>query len=334
MKKSFVIVLCAIALVSSLFAQGSKEGSPFSESPLFKEVKSMEVAALKGPTAMGMVELMDRAENGPVNGIEYSFRLEGAPDAIVPLLAKGDVDIACIPANLAAVVYNNTDKIQVVGINTLGVLYICQNGGDALSSAEDLRGKTIYSAGKGSTPQYALETVLAGYGLEIGKDVFIEWKSEHAECVAALIQNGDDGNCVAMLPQPFATTAMLQNSGISIALDLNDLWQGLSGTPLVTGVTVVTKAFAEENPESVEQFLLDYAKSVEFVNSDLDAASLLIEKFGIIKAQVAKKALPYCQIVLITGDELRESLDVYLEALYSQNPKSVGGEVPGDAFYF
>ena len=127
---------------------------------------------------------------------------------------------------------------------------------------------------------------------------------------------------------------MLQNSGISIALDLNDLWQGLSGTPLVTGVTVVTKAFAEENPESVEQFLLDYARSVEFVNSDLDAASLLIEKFGIIKAQVAKKALPYCQIVLITGDELRESLDVYLEALYSQNPKSVGGEVPGDAFYF
>lgn len=333
MKKLLAILVCALALVP-LFSQGSKEGSGFTESPFFKEGAEVNVAALKGPTAMGMVALMNDAENGPVNGNLYTFKLEGAPDAIVPLLAKGDVDIACIPANLAAVVYNNTDKIQVLGINTLGVLYICQNGGREVSSAEDLRGKTIYSAGKGSTPQYALETVLAGYGLEVGKDVFIEWKSEHAECVAALIQNGKDGNAVAMLPQPFATTAMIQNGDIKIALDLNDLWEELSGTALVTGVTVATKGFIESNPKSVDQFLADYAKSVEFVNSDIDAAAALIEKFGIIKAAVAKKALPYCQIVLITGDELKDSLNVYMEALYNQNPKSVGGKVPGDAFYY
>lgn len=333
MKKILAILVCVLTLIP-VFAQGSKEGSGFTESPLFNEPVAVNVAALKGPTAMGMVGLMEEAENGPINGNQYSFQLEAAPDAIVPLLAKGTVDIACIPANLAAVVYNNTDKIQVVGINTLGVLYICQNGGELVDSAEDLRGKTIYSAGKGSTPQYALETVLAGYGLEVGKDVFIEWKSEHAECVAALIQSGKDGSAVAMLPQPFATTAMIQNSDIKIALDLNDLWADLSGTDLVTGVTVVTKAFAEENEEAIEQFLIDYGKSVELVNSDLDKASQLIEKFGIINAAVAKKALPYCQIVLVTGEELRESLGVYLDALYAQNPKSVGGKVPGDAFYF
>ena len=333
MKKLLVIFVCALTLFP-LFAQGSKEGSGFSESPFFNEPVSVNVAALKGPTAMGMVALMNDAENGPVNGNSYTFQLESAPDAIVPLLVKGEMDIACIPANLAAVVYNNTDKIQVLGINTLGVLYICQNGGSDVTSAEDLRGKTIYSAGKGSTPQYALETVLAGYGLEIGKDVSIEWKSEHAECVAALIQNGKDGNAVAMLPQPFATTAMIQNGEIRISLDLNDLWEDLSGTALVTGVTVATKNFIEKNPESVDQFLADYAKSVEFVNSDIDSAAALIEKFGIIKAAVAKKALPYCQIVLITGDELKESLDVYMEALYNQNPASVGNKVPGDAFYY
>lgn len=332
MKRLLAILVCALALVP-VFAQGSKEGSGFTESPLFKEPTSVNVAALKGPTAMGMVGLMEEAEKGPVNRNQYAFRLEAAPDAIVPLLAKGEVDIACIPANLAAVVYNNTDKIQVLGINTLGVLYICQNGGEDIESAEDLRGKTIYSAGKGSTPQYALETVLAGYNLEVGKDVFIEWKSEHAECVAALAQNGKDGKAVAMLPQPFATTAMIQNGDIKIALDLNDLWSDLSGTALVTGVTVATKSFIAENRAAVDQFLKDYNRSVELVNSDIDQASSLIEKFGIIKAAVAKKALPYCQIVLITGDELKASLDVYLNALYAQNPKSVGGKVPGDAFY-
>lgn len=334
MKRITAVLVCALAL-ASLFAQGSKEGSGFTESPLFKnEVTSVTVAALKGPTAMGLVGLMEESENGAVDGNEYTFRLEGAPDAIVPLLAKGEVDIACIPANLASIVYNNTDKIQVLGINTLGVLYICQNGGEELSGAESLRGKTIYSAGKGSTPQYALETILSGYGLEVGKDVFIEWKSEHAECVAALIQNGKDGKAVAMLPQPFATTAMIQNSDIRIALDLNDLWEDLAATPLVTGVTVATKKFIRESPESVKAFLASYKESVDFVNSDIDAAASLIEKFGIIKAQVAKKALPYCQIVLITGEELKSALDVYLNALYSLNPQSVGGKVPGDAFYF
>ena len=327
-----ILSLFLVLVVSlSAFAQGAKEGSGFTESP-FKEPEEVRVVALKGPTAMGLVELMDKASDGPVGGNIYEFSLESAPDAVVPQIVKGSVDIAAIPANLASVVYNNTGRVRVLGINTLGVLYICGFGDSAITSVDDVRGKTIYASGKGSTPQYALETILSSLGLSDGRDVFIEWKSEHAECVAALIAS--EGKALAMLPQPFATTAMVQNKDIHILYDLNDAWESISGTPLVTGVVVTSESFAEEHSDAVDSFLKDYRESVDFVNSNISEAADLIEKYGIIKAAVAAKALPYCNITLITGDELKSTLSVYLEALYAQNPKSIGGNLPSDEFYY
>ena len=231
----------------------------------------VDVAALRGPTSMGLVKLMEESENGLTDN-SYSFTLEGAPDAIVPLLVKGDIDAAAIPGNLASVLYNNTKgQIEVIAINTLGVLYIVENG-DSIQSVDDLRGRTIYSAGKGSTPEYALQYILSSNGLEVGKDVFIEWKSEHAECVAAL--KADKNGC-AMLPQPFAATAMMQDGNIRIALDLNDLWEEQVGSVLITGVTVVRKDFASENPETLQAFMEDYASSVEYVQCDVPGARSL-----------------------------------------------------------
>lgn len=335
MKKIIVILMVLSCVLSLAFAQGSKDGSPITSSPFSSEMMDVRVVALKGPTAMGMVGLMDEAGNGPVDGYNYSFSLEAAPDAVVPQIVKGSVDIAAIPANLASIVFNNTGKIKIIGINTLGVLYICQNGGDAITSVEDLRGKTIFSAGKGSTPQYALESVLSLSGLEIGKDVFIEWKSEHAECVSALVAAGENSDKVAMIPQPFATTAVMSNPSIKISLDLNDAWKAVSGSPLVTGVTVVNKDFAEKHPDAVNAFLSSYQESVSLISSDLDKAAELVASYSILpKAAVAKKALPECNIVLVTGDEMRNALNEYFEVLYSLNPASVGGKVPGEEIYY
>ncbi len=291
----------------------------------------VSVAALRGPTAMGMVYLMNESENGEVNGNSYTFQLEGAADAVVPLVVKGDVDIAAIPANLASVLYGRTNgKIEVVGINTLGVLYIVENG-DTVHSVEDLRGRTIYSAGKGATPEYALQYVLASNGLKVGKDVYIEWKSEHAECVAALKA---DPEGVAMLPQPFATTAVLSNPDIRIALDLNDIWEEKVGSVLITGVTIARKDWIDDNPEALAAFLESYKESVDYANSDTAGAAALIGKYGIVPEKVAKIALPYCQVTLVTGEEMKTALSNYLSILYSQNPQSTGGQVPDDGFYY
>ena len=291
----------------------------------------VSVAALKGPTAMGMVKLMKDSENGSVDGNDYNFTIEGAIDAVTPALVRGATDIAAVPANVSSVIYNNTDGgVKVLAINTLGVLYIAEKG-DSVHSVEDLRGKTIYSSGNGATPEYALRFVLESAGLEIGKDVFIEWRSEHAECVAALEANE---GAVAMLPQPFLTSALLNDPGIRVALDLNDLWMDAMGTELITGVVVARSEFIEENEDAIRSFLSSYKDSVDFVNNNIDEGAALVGEYGIIAENVAKLAIPGCNITFISGEEMKDALSNYLSVLYSMNPKSVGGALPNEDYYF
>ena len=314
-------------------AAGSE--SEETESPAGEETP-VRVMALKGPTAMGMVQLMDSAESGAVNGNAYTFTIAASADEVTPKLVQGEADIAAVPANLASVLYNNTEgQVQVLAINTLGVLYIVENG-SSIQSVSDLAGKTIYASGKGSTPEYALNYILSANGIDPEADVTIEWKSEHSECVAALAAD-EDG--IAMLPQPFVTTAQAQNEALRIALDLTEEWDALqadaeSPSALLTGVAVVRTAFAEEHPEAVNAFLDSYQESVDYVNANLSDAAALIEKYDIVPAAVAEKALPYCNIAFIEGSEMQEKLSGYLNVLFEQNPVSVGGALPADDFYY
>ena len=294
------------------------------------EAAAVRVGALKGPTAMGMVEMMqDKAD-------AYDFTLAAAPDEIVPLLVKGDLDIAAVPANLGSVLYNNTKgAVRVLAINTLGVLYIVERG-ETIQSVEDLKGRTLVSAGKGSTPEYALNYILRGNGLDPESDLTIEYKSEHAECLAAMLQ---DESVVAMLPQPFATVAQTKAEDMRIALDLTQEWDALQAeaeapSAMITGVAVARADFIEQNPEAVEQFMTDYAESVAFVQENTADAAALIGQFDIFEAGPAQKALPYCNIVFIAGEEMKDKLAGYLGELFNQDPASVGGAVPGEDFYY
>ena len=294
------------------------------------EDAAVRVGALKGPTAMGMVQMMqDRAD-------AYEFTLAAAPDEVVPLLVKGDLDIAAVPANLGAVLYNNTDgAVRVLAVNTLGVLYIVERG-DTIHSVEDLRGRTLVSAGKGSTPEYALNYILKGNGLDPEQDLTIEYKSEHAECLAAMLQ---DDSVVAMLPQPFATVAQAKAGDMRVALDLNAEWDALQAdaenpSGLITGVAVARADFIDKNPEAVERFMADYAESVAFTQENVADAAALIGQFDIFDAAVAEKALPLCNIVFIAGDEMKAKLGGYLAELFAQDAAAVGGALPGEDFYY
>ena len=288
--------------------------------------EGMNIAALKGPTAMGMVKMMEDANQG------RSFEICASADEITPRLIRGEIDIAALPANLAAILCQRTGgEIQVLGINTLGVMYIAERGTD-IHSVADLKGKTIYSAGKGSTPEYALNYILKMNGLEPGVDVSIEWRSEHAECLSALMS---DDSAAAMLPQPFMTTAMTKAQDMRMALDLTEEWDRLgTGSGMITGVVVGRKAFIEENPDAVKAFLEDYRASVDYVNANPADAGVLVEKYGIVAAAVAEKAIPHCNICLITGSEMQQKLGGYLEVLFEQEPQSVGGKLPEDDFYY
>lgn len=292
--------------------------------------EAVRVGALKGPTAMGMVEMMkDKAD-------DYEFTLCGAPDEIVPKLVKGELDIAAVPANLGAVLYNNTEgKVRALAINTLGVLYIMERG-EAINSVADLKGRTLVASGKGATPEYALNYILRGNGIDPEKDLTIEYKSEHTECLAALLQ---DDSLVAMLPQPFATVAMTKAEDLRPALDLTEAWDEIQAdeenpSTLITGIAVARADFIEQNPDAVAKFMDDYRDSVIFVQQNEHDAAQLIGEFDIFEAGPAEKALPYCNITFIDGEDLKAKLSGYLEVLFEADPASVGGALPGEDFYY
>ena len=316
--KKFVSVLMTLILTLSLAACAVAE-------PL------ADVAALKGPTAMGMVKMMNDDA-----GANWNFTIAAAADEIAPKLIQGELDIAAVPANLAATLYNKTQgKVQVLAINTLGVLYIIENG-ETVQSVADLKGRTIYSAGQGATPEYALNYILKENGIDPAKDVNIIFSKEHTECLNAVL---NDENAVALLPQPFVTTAMSKAPGVRIALDLNQLWADVqegkeNQSALLTGVVVARTEFVENNPEAVNAFMDAYAASVLFANENVDETAALIGAYEIVPEAVAKAALPYCCIVMIEGEEMAEKLSGYLQVLFDQNPASVGGAMPNEDFYF
>lgn len=336
MKKFSMIVLVLAMSFVALFAAGTKEGISVDSQGLLNIEKSpvdVRVLAMKGPTAMGMVSLMEEAKKGVMDGNAYIFDDLATIDVVVAKLAKGEVDIAAIPANLSSVLFNNTKgALKVLAINTLGVLYIMESG-DSITSIEDLAGKTIFSTGKGASPEYALKYLLNAYGI---KDVTIEWKSETVECVAALAQKP---NSIAVLPQPFATAAMMKDPSIRTALDMTQLWEDIQETQpfpstMMTGVVVAQSSFIAEQPEAVSQFLDHYASSVAYVQANHGEAARLIGDLGIVPTPVALKALPFSNITYIDGAEMKTKLSGYLKVLYDQNPKSVGGALPTDEFYF
>lgn len=294
--------------------------------------QDITIAALKGPTAIGMVKLMEDAENNAA-GNNYTFKISGTADEFTASLIKGEIQMAALPCNAAATLYNKSNgKIKVMGINTLGVLYILDTG-NSVQRVEDLKGKTIYSTGKGTTPEYTLRYLLKSAGINPDKDVTIEFKSEASEVSAILASGGED--MIAMLPQPYVTTVTNRNSNIRIALDVTKEWEKLTGgsSTVVTGVIAVNAEFADKNPEAVKVFMEEYKKSTEFANTNVENAAQLVDKFGIFGADIAKKAIPYCNITLIDGNDMKNKINKYLKVLYDENPASIGQEMPKDDFY-
>ena len=293
---------------------------------------TVRLGGLKGPTSMGMVKLLADNEAGQTAN-QYEFTMSGSADELTPKILQGELDILAVPVNLGSVLYNNSDgAVQLLAVNTLGVIYIVEKGGETVTDWDSLKGQTIYATGKGSTPEYALNYLLENNGLNPASDVTIEWTSEPAEIVA---QMAAQDHVIAMLPQPFVTVAQSKFEDLKIALDLTKEWDALdNGSQLNTAGLIVRTDFAKEHPEAVAAFLKEYAASTAYVNENATEAAQLVGQYDIVDAAVAEKAIPYCNIVCITGEEMKASVQGYFQVLFDQNPQSVGNTLPGDDFYY
>ena len=343
MKKLFSLAL-ALALALGLTACGPKEApetettppaaetTPVAESqaPTSEPGTEINLGLLNGPTGMGAAKLLSDNDAGEtVNHYAVTLGSDPAND-ILPKLNNGELDIAALPTNVAANLYNKTGKVQLLALNTLGVLHILENG-DTVNSLADLNGKTLYAINQGTNTEYVLDYLLTQNGLDPDTDVDIQWKT--SEEVTSLMASGEIDLC--MLPVPAATTVLMQNSDVRDAIDLSDAWteSGANGT-FTMGCVVVRTEFAQENPQAVQDFLTEYEASINYIKDNPEEGAALIEQYGIVpKAAIAQAAIPQANMIFVAGQDMK-SISSYYEVLFAADPESIGGSIPDDGFYY
>ena len=356
MKRFFTICLAAMLMLALLAGCGgsntpanSPQGSPTpantpSPSPVAPsntpdspppepaEPVNIRLGGLKGPGGMGMVKLLDDAENGLTRNT-YEYFYGNSADELTPKFLQGEFDIIGIPANMAAILYNNTaGGAKIIALTATGVMYIVEKGGEEIQTVADLKGHDMYSTGKGSTAEFAMRYLFRENGLKPDEDVSIEWIVGPTEIVASMSVKD---HAIAMLPQPFVTVALTQVPDLRVALDLNAEWEALgTASQFLSAVLIVRSEFAENHPEALDIFLEEFKASTDYVNANPPEAAALIEKYGIIAAPIAERALPACNLVSTYGAEMKPIMKSYLEVIYEQEPASVGGTLPADDFYY
>lgn len=314
MKKILALFLAAVILIGMAACSKSE-----------KTGVTVNIGVLKGPTGMGAAWLMDQNEQ-ELSANSYNFTIAGAPDVLTGQLISGDMDMAALPTNAISTLYNKTEgKITVLGVNALGVLYILENG-DRINSVADLEGKTILASGQGSTAEYVLNYILEQNG--VSAEIF--WASEHSEAATLALSGEYD---IVMLPEPFVTTVTTKNGSFRVALDLTREWEALGGGELTMGGIAVRTEFLEAHPDAVKAFVKEYANSVAFTNAQPADAAKLIAKYEIAAEEIAKSAIPRCNIVWLHGDNYKAKLENFLGVVYEANPAGIGGKMPGDDFY-
>lgn len=329
--KRLSALMLAMLLLLSFAACGGKDGGEDSdvtdapETNYEREVKT-KIAALNGPTGLGLAEI--KADRSYAYDVEYY----SDPQEVGPLLIKGEVDIAALPLNMAANLYKKTDgKIKMLAINTLGVLHVLSKD-DSIKSVADLKGKTVYSSGQGATPEYIVNYILRKNGLEPGKDVTIEYKTAHNELATLAVEGSVD---ICILPEPFASKVLAKNESYKRVLDLTEEWGKVSSAKLAQGCLVARADYIEQNPEIIKEFMSFYEASVNFVNNENNAGAVFLAKNGYFDTpQLAADTIPNCNIVFITGEEMKKTATENFTVLFEANPASVGGEIPADALYY
>lgn len=345
MKRSLSLLLTAVLALSLLAgcaprntsgssASGSvSSGSDQSDVSAPAERPEVNLMVLSGPTGVGAAKLLNDNDLDASNN-HYNATVATDNTEVTAALTNKDADIAAIATNAAATLYAKSGgAIQVLAVNTLGVLYILEKG-DTVHSIADLAGKTLYcpSNTRGANPEHILNHLLSKTNMDQAA-VDIQWLTPQE--ITAKIISSDAGIC--MLPVPAATALMVQDSEVRQAVSLSEAWEELEGASLPMGCVVVRTAFAEEHPQAVEAFLEEYRQSIDYMNdpANLAEAADLVAQYGIApNAKVAEKAIPQCSLTFLTGQEMRDVLEDYYEVLFQAEPKSIGGGLPYDSFYY
>ena len=312
-------------------ASDNSEVNADNESKSSAERPEVSMMLVNGFAAIGAVNMFEENEKGTAQN-KYDITLATAPDEVSAKVLSGEVDIASIPTNMAATLYNRSEgQVAIAAVNTLGVVQLISSD-DTIQSLDDLKSREVYGCGQGAIPEYTFEYILAANGIDTATDINIEYKSGHEE-VSSLMSSGQIE--IATIPQPLATKVLEKNSDARIVIDLTEEWNKLdTGAIISQGCVVIQRSLIEDNQEAVANFLEDYERSCNAVHSDLETTAQLCEKFDVLDAATALKAIPEANQVFISGQEMQDGLEPFFEILFEANPQAVGGDLPDDGFYY
>ena len=324
MKKSLCLLLVISMMMLLLAACGGKKEEAGQE-------RLPNLMVMAGPTGVGAAKLLSDHAAGDVQ-VLASGTVVADNEAVTSALINGEADIAAIATNMASTLYNKMGgDLQVLAINTMGVLYIMEKG-STLEKIEDLRGKTLYATGKGANPEYIINYLLTSNGVD-PSEVDIQWMT--AQEVTAAMVTSEDGIC--MLPVPAATALMIKDSDVREAISLSEEWDALGNGALAQGCIVARKSYVEANPQAVAEFLKAYEDSITYMKAAenrADAAALVAEHGITANAAIAAKAIDQCNLTYVVGQEMKDMLVSFLGVMHAANPASIGGKMPGDDFYY
>lgn len=336
-KRLLALLLCAALALLTLSgcAAGNqpedKDDTTTTTTTNQAEKTALAIAGIQGPTGVGLANLMETADSSET--LDYSFNILSSPDEVVAKFSTGEVNIASVPTNLAAKLYKKlSGDVQMLAINTAGVLYMLENG-DSVQSVADLKGKTIYSTGEGANPEYVLRYILEKNGIDPDKDVTITFLTENSELITKLATGEAE---VAMVPEPAATTVLTKKDTLRVALSMDEEWNKVApDSGMLMGCVIAKKSFVEQNKAAVNQFLVEYKASIEKATADVEGTATLCESHGIIAAAaIAKNAIPRCNLTYLDGADMKARIGGYYQILFDADPTSIGGAVPDDAFYY
>ena len=289
----------------------------------------IRIAGLKGPTSIGMLELIHDA---PVlDGTATKFEIVTTPDLMVSRILSGSTDVAFLPINLAANLYAKGVPIVLAATTGDGVIYLVTSL-PGITTIRDLAGRKVYNAERGSTPEFVLDYLLERNGIDPVNGLTVDYSFSHIELAQQIAAGRID---TAVLPEPFATMAMAQNPKLHIAIDLQKAWEQAVGSssPYPTSAMVVRRSVAEQHPALVSALLGAERQSIDWVNANPQEAGALAEKYIGLPAAIVARAMPRLNLRFVSAQASKTEVDRFLRILSSFSPASVGGKLPDAHFY-
>jgi NitT/TauT family transport system substrate-binding protein len=291
----------------------------------------INIASLKGPTSIGMIKMH---EDHPSLGesITTNYEIVASPDIMISKILSKEVDIATLPTNVAAKLYNKGLNLKLAAIVGENVLYVLSQG-NKITSWESLKGKKINVISKGSTPDVVFRYLLKKNNIDPVTDVNLDYSVEQVELSQLMISGKAD---LAILPEPFVTMVLTKNSNVNLAFDFGKEWAKVrNGQSLPMSCLVINADLAKSNPEAITAFLEKYKESIQWVNSNIGDAAKLVEKFKIgMDAVTAQEAIPRCNIKYTDSNQSKDLVNDYMKTMFDFSPEDIGGKIPDEKFYY